>query len=315
MIHIILCTFNGQEFIKQQMDSILMQSNQDWTLHVFDDGSTDDTLEIIKGYSSKLSARLKIHKGQQAGSAKTNFMGGILSVKRYMIEGDYVMLCDQDDVWLPRKIETTLNRMKKLEWETETDCLDVTKTPLLVFTDSTLVDEKNDAIHPSFMGSMGFDMSQLSFANFLMENKVQGSTTMFNKALADLVTFIPEHMDMHDWWLALIASARGRISFVSESTMYYRQHSKAVTSEKMSFWRDIKWKFMNLSKQRNIVFDKIPQALELMDSIELGEEKMRVARAFVSLPDVGFFERRRLIKEHGLWKSGKLKNLGLMILI
>ncbi|MCF0128577.1 MAG: glycosyltransferase, partial [Pseudobutyrivibrio sp.] len=159
MIHIILCTYNGQDFIKQQMDSILMQSNQDWTLHVYDDGSTDDTLQIIRSYSAKLSARLKIHKGQQAGSAKANFMGGILSVKKHMIDGDYVMLCDQDDVWLPRKIETTLNRMKKLEWETESDGLDVEKTPLLVFTDSTLVDERNDVIHPSFMGSMGFDMS------------------------------------------------------------------------------------------------------------------------------------------------------------
>ena len=83
----------------------------------------------------------------------------------------------------------------------------------------------------------------------------------------------------------------------------------------MSFWQDIKWKFKNLSKQRYLVFDTIPQALELMDKFELGEENLRVARAFVSLPDVGFFERRRLIREHGLWKSGKLKNLGLMIVI
>ena len=100
MIHIILCTYNGANYIKRQLDSILAQRYSDWVLHVYDDGSCDGTLDIIKSYSPRLGAKMRLHKGQMMGDAKSNFIGGIMDAARIMSQGDYMMLCDQDDVWL-----------------------------------------------------------------------------------------------------------------------------------------------------------------------------------------------------------------------
>ena len=132
--------------------------------------------------------------------------------------GKYIMFCDQDDVWLPEKIEMTMQKMKEMEERYGGD------TPLLVHTDAKVVDENLQVVAPSYWQYQKVDPSELSLNRLLVQNQVTGCTMMVNRALLDRALPVPLDARMHDWWLALTAVAFGKIGRVDEATLLYRQH-------------------------------------------------------------------------------------------
>ena len=139
-----------------------------------------------------------------------------------MNDNDFIMLCDQDDVWNADKISKTMHDMR------EQIVLYGNTIPLLVCTDVSVVDSKMNIIHESFRKMNHYNISHLDFAHLLMENKVQGCTIMINKGMALMLDKLPYNAMMHDGWLAFIAAAFGRIKYIDQPTMKYRQHTANV---------------------------------------------------------------------------------------
>ena len=215
MVTILLATLNGEDYLKAQLESIAAQTYENWQLVVGDDGSTDDTISIIEEFSEKHPDQVTIIKNDPPqGSAKDNF----ISLLRNSY-GPYFMFCDQDDVWKPDKIYLTLQKMESLEARYGD------KIPILVHSDLSVADSNLEMIAESFFQYA--DIPKRIVLNQLMvQNSVTGCTVMINRCLQQY--FLRElpisKIIMHDYWAALIAKVFGKIGFVNESTMYYRQH-------------------------------------------------------------------------------------------
>lgn len=225
MITVLLCTYNGAAYVRAQLQSILDQTVQDLHVVVSDDGSTDETLEIVEAMAAAHPGRITIlRQDPPTGSAQRHFLK--LLVEQAYDVADYIMLSDQDDVWLPDKVEKTLARMQADEAACR--AAGEAHASILVHCDSRIVDRALREIAPSFVAYQKMTPSRCQLQQLLVQNNVVGGAIMMNRALAERITEIPAHCVMHDQWIALVASAFGHIDFVPESLYLYRQHGDNV---------------------------------------------------------------------------------------
>ena len=222
MIEVLLATYNGERFLKEQVDSILKQSCKDWRLLIRDDGSTDTTIQIIKSYVEKNPDKIRLTEDNLGNLGVAQNFGRLLEIS----ESEYIMFCDQDDVWLPKKMELTLNKMKESEYL-------YPETAILVFTDLKVVDENLNIIAESLWSHHKINPQNGSLLkNLIYCNVVTGCTVMINRKVKDFIFPIPEYVRTHDRWISLIAAKYGRIFFVPAATILYRQHSANVIGSK-----------------------------------------------------------------------------------
>mgnify|MGYP005849079615 CR=1 FL=1 len=215
LIDILLATYNGEKYIGEQLDSLFNQTNQYWTLIVHDDGSTDKTVEIIKSYQIRYPSRIVLlEDGIKTGGAKNNF-----AHLMQFSTSEYIMFCDQDDVWLEDKIELTSERMQEVECKSG-------NIPVLIHTDLTVVNNSLGILNKSFFKFQKIDPEiSKSFSLSKVQNSVTGCTLMLNKIAKELVMPIPKNAVMHDWWILLsILRANGVVEFINKPTVLYRQH-------------------------------------------------------------------------------------------
>ena len=216
MIEILMATFNGEKFIRQQIDSILAQSCGDWHLTVSDDGSTDETIAIIDDYQFRYPEKIRrICSRKIFGTARDHFFWLLRNCT-----ADYICFSDQDDVWKPDKLQLFADRMREME-ETEGK-----NTPILVISDLCVVDEALNVISDSIMYLQQQKANVADYHELLFKNVVNGNAMMINRALADisLQCLAPEKTIMHDWWTAIAAAKFGKISYIDCATVLYRQH-------------------------------------------------------------------------------------------
>ena len=213
-VTILMSTYNGGMFLAAQLDSIISQSYQNWTLLIRDDGSTDHTEQLIGEYSAK-DCRIKRVNDSfgNKGSAKS------FALLLNYVDTEYFMFADQDDVWLPEKIAVTI------------DAFSPEVYPQLVFTDLQVVDGDLKFLSDSFMEMSRFNTSSgVTFPKLIFQNIVVGCTSAGNRALIEKSgLLVAEHNDavvMHDWWLALTACVFGKLTYVDTKTILYRQHGK-----------------------------------------------------------------------------------------
>lgn len=214
-IDILLATFNGDAFLAEQIESVLAQSITDWRILVRDDGSSDEMVAIVRRYALQYPERIFLIEDQD-----TN-LGAAGNFARLMehSQAPYVMLCDQDDVWHPAKVERMLAAMRELEEESAAGL------PLLVYSDLTVVDRDLKVEQPSFWRYMQTDPGSGNAINRLMwHNVVTGCASICNRHLVELALPIPAEALMHDWWMALVAASLGRLQSLPEATVLYRQH-------------------------------------------------------------------------------------------
>ena len=225
MVTVLLCTYNGAAYVRAQLQSILDQTVPDLHVVVSDDGSTDETLAIVEAMAVAHPGRITIlRQDPPTGSAQRHFLK--LLVERAYDMADYIMLSDQDDVWLPDKVEKTLARMQADEAACR--AAGEANASILVHCDSRIVDRALREIAPSFVAYQKMTPSRCQLQQLLVQNNVVGGALMMNRALAERITAIPAHCVMHDQWIALVASAFGHIDFVPESLYLYRQHGDNV---------------------------------------------------------------------------------------
>lgn len=217
MITILLATYNGEEYLQSQLESLAAQTCKDFRLIVSDDLSTDRTTEILNAYKTRFENGISVEiRSENSGGAKHNFLELMINRRS---ESEYFMLCDQDDIWRPDKIERTLKAMKTAEKAAP-------GRPVLVHTDLTVVDKDGKTTHSSYARLHAADYTKTALQSVLAQNCVTGCTVMYNRALAEYFTQKPSFFVMHDWWAALAASAFGVIAPLQEQTILYRQHGR-----------------------------------------------------------------------------------------
>ncbi len=220
---ILLSTYNSSKYLREQLDSILNQTFTDFKLYIRDDGSTDNTLEIINEYVN-INNKIILIKETNKLQKKTylSFMT-MLS----LIKADYYMFSDHDDVWLNNKIELSLESIKSVQNENA-------DIPILVHTDLKIVDEYLNPLHDSFWLYSKINPRILNNSNYLsVYNCVVGCTMIINKNTRDICLNYFESNLMHDSFIALkVANANGIIEFISKPTILYRQHNNNVIGAK-----------------------------------------------------------------------------------
>ncbi|MHA0974012.1 glycosyltransferase family 2 protein [Enterobacter ludwigii] len=211
IVSIALATYNGSKYITEMLDSIEKQTYSHYIVHVCDDGSTDNTINIIESHNLFKQQKIVIHDTSGGNGALKNFIRTI-----YHCPLGYVALCDQDDYWVPEKLSILLDRIKTSE--------KMNPGPKLIFSDLEIVDSELNCQYPSFY-SVSYKSSACSDPiDFLISNHIPGCAMLFNKELKALIEPIPDNVRMHDWWIALLAATFGEIIFEPASLIKYRQH-------------------------------------------------------------------------------------------
>jgi len=302
MVDILLAAYNGEKYIAEQIDSILNQTFEDWFIYIKDDCSTDNTLDIVLKYESKYSNKIKVIKSDKpTGSAKDNFF----SMFRYSTS-DYMMTCDQDDVWLPNKIEISYNKMK----EEEKSNNDI---PILVHSDLKVVDENLNLISNSLFKMQNLNSGRDKINNLLVQNIVTGCTVMVNRKLLSYINTIPEHAVMHDWWLALIASLLGEIIFIDTPTVLYRQHKKNdVGAKDVNSLNYILKRLGNVKQIKKTIVNTYIQTSELLDVIgsRINKSDYEILNSYSSFLEYSKVKKIKLLKKYGLWKNSTVRVIG-----
>ena len=213
-ISICMATYNGQEYLKKQIDSIFAQSNQDWQLLIRDDGSCDNTISIIEDYMARFPDKIKLITGKECHLGASLNFGQLLEYT----DTQYIMFSDQDDIWLPNKIELTLNVMKATE-QLYPD------KPVLVHTDLRVIDSDSRTIADSIWSYQKlFPEIGNSLNKITAQNVVTGCAMMINRKARAVSIPIPGEAIMHDWWIAIKVAKHGKIAYVSTPSILYRQH-------------------------------------------------------------------------------------------
>ncbi len=217
-IAILMATYNGEKYLREQMNSLLSQSYQNWVCYIHDDGSTDSTVDVIREYCDTYNGKFILADYPKQGGAKKNFLS-LLNFHNSKYDEYYIMFSDQDDVWLPNKVEVTHQRMVELEDKTQ-------DKPCLVFTDLRVVDKSLGTISESFMQYSKHNPDKLTVRNMFVGNPAPGCTMMINRKLENFAVKYTDarRIEMHDWWCMAIAATFGEIAYLNEPTIMYRQH-------------------------------------------------------------------------------------------
>lgn len=215
-IDILLSTYDGELYLEELLQSIEGQSYPDWKLIIRDDGSTDKTPEILKLSGEEKKDKITIVSDREKHLGPKKSYETLLEHST----ADYIMFCDQDDVWMKDKIQLTLEKMKAVEEHNP-------ELPVMVFTDLSVTDKDLNILHPSLWKYTRVNPENINnIYRLLVNNPVVGCTVMINKAVKPLVLPIPEKAVMHDWWIALNVASKGKVGFVSEPTIRYRIHGR-----------------------------------------------------------------------------------------
>lgn len=232
-VNILLAAYNGEKFIKEQIESILSQKTDGFELHLFvrDDGSTDKTLEILSEYES--AGKLKVFTGENKGFAK-NF----LTLLQLCDEADYYAFSDHDDIWEEDKV---LKGFKMLESQPEED-----KTkPLLYFSNYEFYNDDMTSHTPHDMGKL-----TPNFANALLDCPALGCTQMFNNvARTEIIRQLPDYVVGHDCWTYMVCAGLGNAIYDPSVTMRFRRHPGSASAEGMSFFKLQFWRVRTYFKK------------------------------------------------------------------
>jgi glycosyltransferase involved in cell wall biosynthesis len=300
---LLLATYNGEPYLRTQLDSLFKQTYTTIEIIARDDGSSDNTVNILKEYPLTL-----LESNQNLG-AKGSF-SALLTYAVEHTDANYFMFCDQDDRWHPEKVAITLQKMTTTE---------TPNTPTLIHTDVEVVDEQLNTLAPSLWKFEHINPAYHSLNRLLMHNTITGCTTMINRTLAKKALPIPQASIMHDWWLGLVASQFGTIAYITQPTMQYRQHQHNDTGAKKYTFYNILKKAYNLFKDdieaKQHLQKKMAQATRFLTCYqkELTPPTQTMLQQFATLEQHSFLKKRMTILKYRILKYGLLRNIGLLL--
>lgn len=293
-VEILMATYNGEDYIAEQIESLFNQTYSNWSLLIRDDGSKDKTIEIVEELEKQYPDKIKLLRDNKGGlRAKDNFLELLRNSKE-----NYIMFCDQDDVWLPNKIEITLKKM-----------LEVEDGPTLIHTDLKVVDKNLNIVSNSFWKFQNIDPKRKSYNYLIIQNNITGCTMMINKELADLSNKNFPNGLMHDWIIGIIASLKGRIEYINISTILYRQHGNNDTGAQGYFKNILKnfRKILEIKKIKNKYRIQIEEIIEKL--VEINSEKSIKISEYINLNKKNFIYRKYWIVKNKFLNSGILMKI------
>ena len=295
-VAILLCTYNGQRFLEEQLDSFEAQTHENWVVCASDDGSQDLTLSILEEYQKKWPAnRLVIRSGPRKGYAK-NFLS---LVCRDEIKAEYYAYSDQDDIWEKEKLTRALHWLETLP----KDC------PALYCSRTCLVDTDNKEI-----GYSPLFKKTPSFANALTQNIGGGNTMVFNASARALLQDTAEYAPLffHDWWTYLVVSGCGGLVFYDAyPSLRYRQHQNNLVGMN-SNWR-ARFQRIGLLWQGQFKEWNDINTTGLMKMYEkLSLENRNVLDHFCAARQESLIPRLKKVRQSGVYRQNLLGNLGLV---
>lgn len=296
-IQILLATYNGEQFIRQQLDSLFAQSFQDFTILVRDDGSTDKTLEIVNAYSQKYPSRISFIKDNKKNVGATQNFGILLENSN----SDYIFFCDQDDIWLPNKMEVSLEKMSALENGNIT-------IPCLIFSDMSAMDESGNITHNSVWQQLHLHPNYFTLNRLLVQNIPHGCSMLINKAMRNLAVPIPTTAMLHDHWIALLAASCGKFDFIEQPTLLLRNHTQNVTRKKTTLIQKIKrftTNFLSKKEYEYYITLRVNQAkaIQLRSSTFISDENFDVIKKFISLENTKGFARKEIFIKNQFYRT------------
>ena len=324
MIEILLATYNGERFLPEQIESIINQSYTDYKILASDDNSSDCTLEILRGYESVLGEQIKVVQSN-THSAKENFYN-LLD----MADAEYIALCDQDDFWQSDRLKKSLKAVQRLERRYGKE------TPILVHSDLEIVDENLNSQNKKMSELTGISeaikyakeeskylytiSTEESFSRYLVENNITGNTVIINKALLDIYKR-PKVSFMHDWWLGMIAFTFGKVGYLNECLVKYRQHESNELGAKnpLELHNIRKRNKQRIRENYDCMFAQVEEFLLLYKN-ELGKSRSadtyyahKYLNAFANMKSKNRISKIRDILKYSFFKSSKILTLGEML--
>ena len=226
LVSVALCAYNGEKYLSQQLDSILRQTHKNLELVIVDDCSKDNTFEIIKDCGKK-DARIRCFKNETIKGFNKNFEYAIS-----LTTGGYIAISDQDDIWLPNKLEKLLSNIKN-NW--------------LIFSNSSYINKANEPVKGKILET--FKLKTSNFKNILLANFVTGHTALFDRASLKYLLPFPK-TGFYDWWIGFVCLCHKKIAFLDEVLTKYCIHDVSVTQQ-----------LLNLEKAKQTVNETIENML------------------------------------------------------
>lgn len=297
-VQVLLSTWNGEAWLSELLESLEQQTFTDWELLVRDDGSTDKTVKLLRDWQQAHPGkmpRLEV-EGQHLGC--TVSFSNLVMVS----DAEYLMFCDQDDVWFPEKMALKVAAIKQLS------ATHGEQQPLLVHTDLVLVDEHKSPLADSFWAQRGFDVQQPK-QDYLLTNTVTGCASIFNRAAANKAFPLPEGVQHHDRWLGLVCAWFGVVQPLDRAALFYRQHGRNAVGAGLANYRhvaasSIAQRVADWSKQAELFLQRFGDELVTKDYCLIA--------ALAELRHLKGWQRRRHIIQHRLFKRGVMANLALL---
>lgn len=306
MVSILMAVYNGEMYLQEQLNSIESQTVRDWNLIVRDDGSSDQTKEIIREFAGRVSQKVVLlDSDSDKHGPKYNFFALLNET-----QDSYIMFCDQDDVWKKDKIEKTVAKMQSIE-------KNAPGTPVLVHTDLEVVDAKGNTISKSFFDSANLKKNP-STAQLLLQNHVTGCTVMINKALLSYVQNLEmpyiEASIMHDYWLALVAKVFGKIELLSDTTIYYRQHEDNSVGAKNSksihyLWKRLRDGKEEYKKSMQNSYKQVSAFVSCYEKFGRENKYWSLLKTYAELENKGKVQKWIFFVKYHAWKQGLVRKI------
>lgn len=218
----VLATYNGEQYLQKMLDSLVRQTLPLNTLIVVDDGSNDSTIEILERYKNKLPIQLTLSSENQ-GHCKA-FAKGLELANQNTSPEDIIVLADQDDIWLPQKIKILVSQLNNLESE---------KT--LIFSDANVIDKNDIEIHKSWRKYANISTEIPLKTRIAGTNNITGCLSAFRASLLKYILPFPQGINVHDAWIAMVASQKGNIIAIDDCLIQYRIHKNNAVGTKSPY--------------------------------------------------------------------------------
>jgi Glycosyl transferase family 2 len=256
-VAILLATYNGERYLDELMHSLLSQTHQDCVIIARDDHSSDGTPEILERWSVAHPDKVSVLSDDRGNLRSLGNFGRLME----LCDAPYFAFCDQDDVWLPKKVELAINEVRRLESQFGR------ATPVLVHSDLKVVDGDLREIAPSFFRYSNIDLGKAErLDHMLINNFVQGCASMGNRSLLELGLPIPDEVPYHDWWIALLATSCGVMRTIDEPTILWRQHGRNQVGAGHRKRRSILWDARHILRQPKLLKVRMARAMMIIQS-------------------------------------------------
>ncbi|GIP06876.1 glycosyl transferase [Paenibacillus lautus] len=295
-VQVLLSAYNGEQYISEQIQSILNQTHAAVSILIRDDGSTDKTMELLDQWVTTHPDKIKLIKGTNVGVVSSFFE----LLRAADAEADYYCFCDQDDVWLDHKVEHAIARL---------DSSIYTEVPAMVFTSTYLTDDKLNRKgawpkHPA---------QEPSFFNALYENIAIGATITMNRSARNLFinsqSVDSQKVLMHDWWFYLLVSAFGTVIYDNKPSMLYRQHNNNVVGGSNSLVGKLKSKWASFKRHtgKDLLHKQASEFDRIYGSRLTGEQKEQLDLFLATR--TRFMDRLHYARKSKLYRQSKAESL------